>query len=382
MPHAEPPLLALKSVTLKFNDAVVLDGVNLTVRGGEMLFVAGRSGAGKTTLLRVIAGALAPTAGGVLLEGRECAAPAGRVVFVTQENALWPHLNIRENVAFALRQRGLEPEEVRERVGDALAALGLDMLGGRKPSEMCASERRRAALARALAQNPSVLLLDEPFAFLDERARRAAWENVRKICAERKIAAVCVSQITADVLAFADRIALLDAGVLAPPVPPLTLYRRPFSRFAGEFFSDANCVAGKVLFAGAGEFIAKTPLGEVRGTLANAAKTPAVGAPLDILIRPESLHIDAFAPDENAFAGSVLGAGEAPPAAAPAAPAVPPSATGFGGATGLVLFKTRGGITLRVKELNPRVAGGGVSAGQMFAWVAPEDVTGVEVISA
>jgi ABC-type Fe3+/spermidine/putrescine transport system ATPase subunit len=137
------------------------------------------------------------------------------------------------------------------------------------------------------------------------------------------------------------------------------VHRRPTSRAVGELLSNANVLEGRVRFAGAGEFVAETPLGEVRGALADAGNTPEAGAEITVLIRPESLDLDALPPEENAFAGTVAGGD-------------------FLGATGILMFRAEGGGELRVMELNPRTGGGGLAGrGRIYAWVAPEDVTGI-----
>jgi ABC-type Fe3+/spermidine/putrescine transport system ATPase subunit len=160
-------------------------------------------------------------------------------------------------------------------------------------------------------------------------------------------------------LAFADRVAVLALGKIQQEGDPVEIYRRPRTRVAGELLSRANVLTGRVRFAGAGEFVADTLLGEVRGALADASALPQPGAEMDILIRPESLHLDLMPPDENVFAGTVAGGD-------------------FWGATGNLVFQTNAGVQLRVLELGPRVGGSALAGGgTLYAWVAPEDVTGI-----
>jgi ABC-type Fe3+/spermidine/putrescine transport system ATPase subunit len=201
-------------------------------------------------------------------------------------------------------------------------------------------------------------VLDEPFDGLDDASRRAAWQRVRAIAGGRKLAVVVATSHVADALAFADRVGVLGAGVVQQLAAPVELYRRPRTRLCGEFLGNANVVTGEILFAGAGDFVAQTPLGEIRGALAEPSANPSAGAPVDILIRPEALRVDEFAPDENAFAGRVI-------------------ASEFRGSTGELRFQTTAGTVLRILETNPRgaLAAGGVAG--TYAWVAPEDVTGI-----
>lgn len=342
-------------------ETAVLDGVCLNVRAGEILGVTGPSGAGKTTLLRCVAGQFPVDAGQVWVGAREVTAEAAHrrgIGAVWQDGALWPHLNVRENVAFALEQLRVPEEEVRRVVHEVLSVVGLDSVGERRPGELSAGQRQRAALARALAIGPAVLLLDEPFTALDARGREEMFLLVRQQCAEHGLAVLWTTRNTRELLARADRVAVLAAGKILQEDSPLALWRRPRSRFVAEWVGGANVLSGTVVQAGAGEFVATTALGEISGALVNPEREPEPGAPIEVVLRPEALRLDLFAPEENAFAGTVT------------------AVTFFGGAAEVV-FQTVQGERLRVMELNPRSTNpAGVTAAG-FVWIAPEDVVGV-----
>ncbi|MDR2430331.1 MAG: ABC transporter ATP-binding protein [Puniceicoccales bacterium] len=357
-------VLRIENLSKAFDGVGVFSALGFAVGAGQLAFVLGPGGCGKSTLLRIVAGALGADEGEVFVDGVAVGAvPAHRrrVAMVGQHDGLWPHLDVRGNIAFALEQeRRASRDGVRRAVHALLGGHGLDALGERKPSELAGGERQRVAFLRALAREPRVLLLDEPFALLSAGERRRHWQWVRRFCKKHSAVAVGVTQHVGDALACADRVGVLAAGRFLQTGTPLEVYRRPCSRFVGEFLSAANVLRGKVVHTGAGEFIAETALGEVRGALADGAAGLSAGVALDVLVRPESLHLDVFAPDENAFAGEVTG-------------------VEYEGASGSVFFKTAvGGVTLRVMEGNPRTnTGGGAGGAPLFAWVAPEDVTGV-----
>lgn len=350
--------IAVEGLVKAMNGSAVLDGASFAVGAGEMLFVLGPGGAGKSSLLRVLAGLLKPDSGRVFIHGRDATAlPAHQrgVAYVAQNNTLWPHLNVRECVAFALEQQRLGGDAVRGAVHSILGMLALDALGGRLPVDLSGGERQRVALARALVASPGVLLLDEPFAQLDPLKRRQHWELVRGLCEKDGLAAICVTQHVPEALAVAHRVLVLVAGRVLQQGTPLEVYRRPQVRFVGEFLAGANVIEGMALHAGAGEFLAKTPLGEMRGALAAGASVPA-GTALDLLVRPEAWHLDLMAPEENAFPGKIIGGD-------------------FCGSFRNVLFQAQSGTVLRIAELNPRTASAG--SGALFAWVEPEEVVGI-----
>ncbi len=218
------PLLEYRSVTRDFGEGPVLAGVDLAVAAGERLVVVGPSGGGKTTLLRLAAGLDAPDAGAVLLEGR-IVSEAGRIVvppgergvgMVFQELALWPHMTVRENVAFPLRARRVPRAERERRVAELLELVGLPGLADRRPAQLSGGQRQRVALARALAPAPRLLLLDEPFSSLDPELARRLRGDLVALQERLGFTLVHVTHDRGEAAELATRVARLAGGRIVP----------------------------------------------------------------------------------------------------------------------------------------------------------------------
>jgi len=264
-------------LTRRHGDVVALDDVSLDVAEGELLTVVGPSGSGKSTLLRLVAGLDEPDAGSVAVGGRDLAGvpPAGRgVAMVFQGFALFPHLTVAENVGFGLRARGTPAAETRARVEAAAAALGLGALLDRRPAALSGGERQRAALARALAARPRVLLLDEPLSNLDAPLRAQARAVLREVHAQTGATVVHVTHDQAEALTLGRRVAVLAAGRLEQVGPPDEVYARPATRFVAGFLGRRRM--NLVDAAAAGPLAAAAPDGRA-----------AAGATLGV--RPEDL---------------------------------------------------------------------------------------------
>ncbi len=217
---------------------LALSEVNLTVEPGEFRVLLGPSGSGKTTLLRLIAGLDEPTFGRVLLNGRPASrlAPRDRdVAWVSQDPAPYPHLDVFENLAFGLRARKVPAAEIRARVQETAAALGLSDCLRRRPSTLSGGQRQRVALGRALARRPAILLLDEPLSNLDALLRAEIRADLRAMVRRLGTTTILVTHDQAEALALADRLAVLERGKLAQEGPPAEVYRRPATRFVGQF---------------------------------------------------------------------------------------------------------------------------------------------------
>jgi iron(III) transport system ATP-binding protein len=238
--------LQLEELTKRFPAAATpaLDGVSLTLAAGETLCLAGASGSGKTTLLRLLAGLDTPTAGRLVLDGQvladatRCVPPEERGIgLVPQDYALFPHLTVARNIAFGLHRW---PRRQRtDRVAELVTLLRLDELTGRYPHELSGGQCQRAALARALAPEPRLLLLDEAFSSLDPRLRR---ELVAELAALLRVAGtttVCITHDAADALALGTRLAVLDGGRLAQLGAPAALRERPATPAVADFFGVA-----------------------------------------------------------------------------------------------------------------------------------------------
>ncbi len=235
----------MAQVQKSFGSHKALKGVNLEVREGEFFTLLGPSGCGKTTLLRIIAGLELPDSGHVFLGGREITRlPAAKrqVNTVFQSYALFPHLNIFENVAFGLRARGVEPGQVRRRVLEKLDLLGLDDLDRRYPHQLSGGQKQRVALARALVNEPDVLLLDEPMSALDAHLRAQVQEDLRRLQRELKRTFILVTHDQDEAMVVSDRLAVMKDGLVEQVGEPREVYSRPRNQFVAEFLGAANII--------------------------------------------------------------------------------------------------------------------------------------------
>ena len=235
--------IVVRNVSKRFGDFVALDGVSLEVEGGSLTALLGPSGSGKSTLLRVIAGLEWADAGDVVLSGRDATAltPQKRNVgFVFQHYAAFKHMTVRENVAFGLTVRRRPKAEIRERVDRLLRLVQLEGFGHRYPAQLSGGQRQRMALARALAPEPQVLLLDEPFGALDARVRAELRDWLRRLHDEVHVTTVFVTHDQDEAMDVADEVAVLNRGRIEQVGPPTELYDRPASEFVLRFVGDAN----------------------------------------------------------------------------------------------------------------------------------------------
>jgi ABC-type Fe3+/spermidine/putrescine transport system ATPase subunit len=235
----------LRGVTKRFGGVVAVDGLDLEVRHGEFLSLLGPSGCGKTTTLRLVAGFERPDAGEVLIAGRDVAAlpPYKRDVnTVFQSYALFPHLNVTDNVAYGLKQRGLSRRERRRKAKEILELVRLPEVERRKPRELSGGMQQRVALARALVMSPRVLLLDEPLGALDLKLRKELQVFLKTLHADLGITFVYVTHDQEEALAMSDRVAVMSRGQIEQLGSPQEIYDRPASRFVADFIGETNFI--------------------------------------------------------------------------------------------------------------------------------------------
>ena len=235
--------IAVRRVTKRFGDFTALDDVSVAIAGGSLTALLGPSGSGKSTLLRVIAGLEEPDDGNVLILGEHATGlpPQKRGVgFVFQHYAAFKHLTVRENVAFGLRIRKRPKQEIREKVDELLELVQLNGLAERYPGQLSGGQRQRMALARALAVEPKVLLLDEPFGALDARVRKELRAWLRRLHEDVHVTTVLVTHDQEEAMDVADRIVLMNEGRIEQTGKPRDLYEHPASEFVMGFVGPVN----------------------------------------------------------------------------------------------------------------------------------------------
>ena len=289
------PFLALERLSRRFGEQLAVDGVSLELARGEILALLGPSGSGKTTTLRLLAGFETPDAGRVLIEGADVSplTPAARRFgMVFQHYALFPHLDVGENVAFGLESLGVRGEELARRVANALGLVDLAGFERRRIAQLSGGQQQRVAVARALAPEPRVLLLDEPLSNLDPTLRERTRRELRDVIRRVGITTVLVTHEQEEAFELGDRVAVLRAGRLEQVGTPDELYDSPRTPFVARFVGRASELRGRVL-----EQSAEGTRLEVEGCIwgvptgAGVQGNFAPGAPVQVLLRPESLWI-------------------------------------------------------------------------------------------
>jgi putrescine transport system ATP-binding protein len=244
------PLLRIEGVTKRFGNFSAVNQLSLDIGAGEFFALLGPSGCGKTTLLRMLAGFETPDEGRILLAGHDIAQvmPHERPINMMFQNyALFPHLSVRDNIAFGLRRAGMARTEIATRVAEMVALVKLEGLEKRKPDQLSGGQRQRVALARSLARRPQVLLLDEPLAALDKKLRESTQAELMELQRGLGMTFVIVTHDQEEAMTMAGRIGVMDAGRLAQVATPRDLYEAPASRWVAEFVGDVNLFEGQVI---------------------------------------------------------------------------------------------------------------------------------------
>jgi putrescine transport system ATP-binding protein len=237
------PIVKIESLTKRYGTVQAVDGVDLEIERGELFALLGGSGCGKTTLLRMLAGLETPDGGRIVIDGQDMTdVPAHRrpVNMMFQSYALFPHMNVADNVGYGLRREGLPRSEIAGRVEEALALVKLDQLGRRQPSQLSGGQRQRVALARALVKRPKLLLLDEPLAALDRKLREGTRFELVRLQEQLGLTFVVVTHDQEEAMSMATRLAVMNAGRIVQTGTPHDLYERPATRFVADFIGVAN----------------------------------------------------------------------------------------------------------------------------------------------
>lgn len=301
-------MVEVSDLTKTFGDLVAADDVNLDVRDGEFFSIIGPSGSGKTTLLRMLAGFAEPTRGMVRIDGRECTydKPYHRNTnMIFQDLALFPHLDVKENISYGLVESGIDQDTIDEKVAEALHTVDLEGYQDRDISELSGGEKQRVALARGLVNEPSVLLLDEPLASLDEKLKEAMKVELKRIQERSGTTFVYVTHDQEVAMAMSDRIAILREGVIQQIASPQEMYTHPANTFVADFTGAENIFEAEIIAQDRSS-------GTVRigGFALDAEISEGVragdGDDCRLVIRPESISVH---PTEGRVSGTVTDLG-------------------------------------------------------------------------
>ena len=300
-PSADLPLLRIENVVKQFGSFRAVDGPSLDIRRGEFFALLGPSGCGKTTLLRMLAGFETPDEGRILLNGHDIAQylPHERPVNMMFQNyALFPHLSVRDNIAFGLKRAGMARADIATRVAEMVALVKLEGLEKRKPDQLSGGQRQRVALARSLARRPQVLLLDEPLAALDKKLREGTQLELMELQRSLGTTFIIVTHDQEEAMTVASRIGVMDAGRLEQVATPRELYEAPASRWIAEFIGDINVFDGQIE---AREHHRLTVLTRDAGVWAVAEpRNPLTKTTVSVAIRPEKVKLSRRSPASDA----------------------------------------------------------------------------------
>jgi iron(III) transport system ATP-binding protein len=295
-----PAFLQLEGIEKRFGSFTALQGVDLTVEPGEFVCFLGPSGCGKTTLLRIVAGLEAQSAGRILQAGRDISTlpPSQRdygIVF--QSYALFPNLTVADNVAYGLVNRRTPREQARQRVNELLALVGLPGSEGKYPAQLSGGQQQRIALARALATSPGLLLLDEPLSALDAIVRVHLRQEIRSLQRRLGVTTIMVTHDQEEALSVADRIVVMNHGVIEQVGTPQQVYREPASPFVADFVGRINVLPARTEAGGAVR---------IGPTVFDCGHGQPAGREVKVYLRPEDVLAQApEAGDRNAFDATI-----------------------------------------------------------------------------
>jgi spermidine/putrescine transport system ATP-binding protein len=292
--------LSLRALSKSFGEVLALQPTELDIEAGQFVTLLGPSGCGKTTLLRIVAGLEQPSGGRVLLDEIDITSlpPERRPVnLVFQRYALFPHLDVRENIAYGLRAARLDRAELSWRVSEAVETMGLAQLAARSISELSGGQAQRVALARALVNRPRVLLLDEPLAALDLKLRKQMQLELRSIHATYRTTFLYVTHDQSEALVMSDRIVVMNDGRIDQIGTPEEVYRRPRTAFVAGFVGESSSLEGTLIeLHGERARIRLDAAGGDEVTVRHALEGAASGGPVTVIVRPEALTLTETEP--------------------------------------------------------------------------------------
>lgn len=303
------PVVEFRNISKSYDGRTsVIADLNLQIAPGEFLTLLGPSGSGKTTALMMLAGFETPTSGEIFVEGRAYSAlPAHKrdIGVVFQSYALFPHMSVGENIAFPLRVRGHDPQEVGRRVVSALDMVRLPNVSERRPSQLSGGQQQRVALARALVYAPKIVLMDEPLGALDRQLREEMQIEIKSIHERVGVTIVYVTHDQGEALTMSDRVAIFNRGVIEQIADPKTLYDQPRNTFVATFIGDSNLLRGAI--ASRRDGLVGIDIAGC-GTVLARAGDEAAGREAFLIVRPENISIGARPMGDrpmNALAGKV-----------------------------------------------------------------------------
>jgi putrescine transport system ATP-binding protein len=365
-PQLEPdmPLLRIEGVAKKFGSFRAVDHVTLDIRAGEFFALLGPSGCGKTTLLRMLAGFETPDEGRILLNGRDIAPvlPHERPVNMMFQNyALFPHLSVRDNIAFGLKRAGMARADINTRVAEMVALVKLEGMEKRKPDQLSGGQRQRVALARSLARRPQVLLLDEPLAALDKKLRESTQRELMELQHRLGMTFIVVTHDQEEAMTMASRIGVMDAGRLGQVATPRDLYETPASRWIAQFVGGINLFEGEVSATEGGRIAVSTrDAGTVYVAEPHNTLTKSV---VSVAIRPEKVKLSRRAPAAEGTSARTFNCLEG----------VISDVSYLGGHTTYIV-KLDSGVVVRSSMANTtRIVDAYAEGQRVVAWFTPDD---------
>ncbi|SPE35928.1 putrescine transporter subunit: ATP-binding component of ABC superfamily [Burkholderiales bacterium] len=293
--------LRVQRLTKRFGEVAAVDDVSISIGKGEIFALLGSSGCGKSTLLRMLAGFETPSSGEIFLEGEEISGlrPFERPInMMFQSYALFPHLNVWENVAFGLKRHGQSREQIATQVERMLSLVQLKPFVQRKPHQLSGGQQQRVALARSLALEPRLLLLDEPLGALDRKLRAQTQFELHSIIKSVGVTCVLVTHDQEEAMTMADRIAVMSAGRLVQVGAPREIYETPATRFVADFIGTVNLFDGMLVEDEADHCVIEAPAGRF---FVGHGITGVKGQRLSVALRPEKIEIATRAPEGTQY---------------------------------------------------------------------------------